>query len=318
MKIKEMTFKGNLRKKRYFEGWYYKLVSKNLKHSLSIISGISLNKIDPHAFIQVVYSNKSKKEEELITKYISFNIDDFKYDYVNSIVSIGANSFGLDKMNLDIDEEEIKIAGKLDFLDLTPIKTSFLSPSIMGYFAYMPFMECIHAIVSMDHDLIGKILLNDQEIDFTGGKGYIEKDLGKSFPESYIWMQTNNFKDKKASFMLSYATVPFLFFKFKGLIANLVVDDMEYRFATYNRSKIKIREINPDEIKLYVKKGKYLLFIEAFSKKVHTLPSPKDGKMSNTIDESLMGEVRVTLYENDNLIFEGMGENAGIEMMLKK
>ncbi|WP_243392439.1 MULTISPECIES: tocopherol cyclase family protein [unclassified Mesotoga] len=30
-------------------------------------------------------------------------------------------------------------------------------------------------------------------IDLTGGKGYIEKDWGRSLPDAWIWMQSNNF-----------------------------------------------------------------------------------------------------------------------------
>ncbi|MCK7537696.1 MAG: tocopherol cyclase family protein [Marinilabiliales bacterium] len=30
--------------------------------------------------------------------------------------------------------------------------------------------------------------------DFSGGRGYIEKDWGHSFPSAYVWMQSNHFQ----------------------------------------------------------------------------------------------------------------------------
>ena len=46
----------------------------------------------------------------------------------------------------------------------------------MGYFAYIPKMECYHGIVSMNHMVNGVIRINDVDIDFNNGKGYVEKD----------------------------------------------------------------------------------------------------------------------------------------------
>lgn len=51
-------------------------------------------------------------------------------------------------------------------------------------FSFIPFMECNHDIVSVNHDLRGRISVNRNVIEFDGGKGYIEKDWGVSFPEA--------------------------------------------------------------------------------------------------------------------------------------
>lgn len=51
----------------------------------------------------------------------------------------------------------------------------------------------------------GTVKVNDQEIDFTGGRGYIEKDWGSSFPKRYIWIQSNHFEEPTASLFFSIA-----------------------------------------------------------------------------------------------------------------
>jgi hypothetical protein len=65
----------------------------------------------------------------------------------------------------------------------------------MGWYSYVPFMECYHGLISIDHKLQGSLQINGQEIDFTEGKGYAEKDWGTSFPEGYVWMQSNHFAE---------------------------------------------------------------------------------------------------------------------------
>ena len=49
--------------------------------------------------------------------------------------------------------------------------------------------------------------IDGKTIDFTNGIGYIEKDWGKSFPNSWIWMQTNHFKYHNASLMASLSSI---------------------------------------------------------------------------------------------------------------
>ena len=47
-------------------------------------------------------------------------------------------------------------------------------------------MECYHGIISMNHDILGSLKYNDEDISFNKGKGYMEKDWGHSFPKLYL------------------------------------------------------------------------------------------------------------------------------------
>jgi hypothetical protein len=186
----------------------------------------------------------------------------------------------------------------------------------MGFFDYFPLMECNHDVVSMNHRLSGKIAFEDKVIDFDGGKGYIEKDYGRSFPEAYIWLQSNHFKNESTSLMMTYATIPYLGIRFKGFIANLIVNDEEYRFATYNFSRVKILEQSDNHVSLTVKKGRYRLVIDAKNNQTVPLKSPLKGKMIQHIKEGLSGQIHIKLYKKYVLIYEDEGYNAGIEIML--
>jgi tocopherol cyclase len=318
-KIKEtIRFQGNLKKKNYFEGWYYKFVTKDLKHSLALIPGISLNKMDSHAFIQVFISSNLNEENKLETRYCRFKLDDFYTNNNPFRLQIANNLFGLKTIKLDIKENGIDLLGELEMFDITPIEKTLIQPSIMGFFDYLAFLECYHGVVSMNHKISGKIKFNDIEIDFTEGKGYIEKDWGKSFPKEYVWMQSNNFADPKTSLMFSHAVVPLLGFSFKGLIANLHYNGKEYRFATYNGSKIISKKLSENKVNYRVKRKKYILEIAALSKKTIALASPVNGVMNNTIKEGLSGEIGVKLFYKNDLIYEDFGTNAGLEIMMKE
>lgn len=311
-----MLFQGKMKKRKYFEGWYYKLVSKDQLHTVALIPGISLNPVDSHAFIQVFHTQVLGSEREIQTDYVRFPLDDFQFDFQKEQLNISSNHFLRNEVDIFLKSENLNVKGKISLHGLQEIKKNLLSPSIMGIFGYLQFMECYHGIVSMTHELTGTLTINNQSIDFSGGKGYIEKDWGKSFPSKYVWMQSNHFEDPTASFMFSHASIPFLGLRFKGLIAVLIANQKEYRFATYNGSRILKYGIGSDHCKYWIKKGRYLLEVEAFSQETAHLPSPKNGMMNQSIKEGLSGKIIVRLYKNNKVVFMGQGENSGLEIMM--
>jgi hypothetical protein len=305
-------FQGDKKKNNYFEGWYYKLVTKDQKVSIAFIPGISINQKDPHTFIQVFIS----RDDRLMTHYYKFDSSDFIYSHNQFQVQIDSNLFTLNELNVNLIDGDNSINGVIHLKDHIGLNKNIYQPNIMGPFAYIPFMECNHGVISMTSTLKGKLSINGELIDFDHGKAYIEKDWGKSFPKAYIWLQSNHFKNGKTSFMFSYATIPFMGLSFKGLIVNLIYDQKEYRFATYNHSRIIKKQIRKNEVKFLLKKGRYQL--EVYAKKEHDveLKSPSLGLMNQTIKEGLSGIIKLKLYDKNTLIFEDEGKNAGIEIMM--
>lgn len=308
-------FQGHKKKRRYFEGWYYKAVSSDGSYTMAFIPGISLNEKDPHAFIQVFMSHQEDEHTHLESHYFRFDQKDFTYGFDHFYVKIDENYFSKEELHIKLKNDVISLEGKLLFSKITPIKKTVLTPNIMGFFGYFHFMECYHGVISMTHDITGLMKLNDIEISFHQSRGYIEKDWGKSFPRAYVWLQSNHFNNKKTSFMFSYADIPFLGIYFKGLIANLYYEGKEYRFATYNFAQVKREIIEPRKVSYVLKKGHYLLEITAESTNEIDLASPKDGQMINSIKEGLSGSIHLKLFKKNQLLFEDTGYHAGIEIM---
>lgn len=311
-------FQGRKKKNTYFEGWYYKVVSHDEKMTMAFIPGVSIQKKDPHAFIQIFLSMHEDENLTLKTYYVRYDIKDFSYEDAPFSVKIGDNIFSKTMLSIDIKQEGINVLGRLHISFTTPLKKSIWMPNIMGPFGYLNFMECYHGIVSMNHKLHGTLKVNGSPVIFNESKGYIEKDWGKSFPRAYVWLQSNHFKAPETSLMFSYADIPFLGFYFKGLIAVLRYQDKEIRFATYNRGKIKLEDIKDRSVHYVLKKGRYKLDIQATSENEIALASPKDGAMINQIKEGLSGNIHIKLYDKKTLVYEDTGYHAGIEIMKKK
>ncbi|MBQ8472392.1 MAG: hypothetical protein IJ501_02700 [Bacilli bacterium] len=296
------------KKKNYFEGWYFK--NTNLKDGISFIPGISITKDKKKAFIQVITNNSSY--------YINYDIEEFKYSFNPFYIKLGNNFFSKDKILIDIkdDANNLIVSGNINYSNHINIKNNFLNPNIMGIFSFIPFMECNHAILSMQTTINGKININNQIIEFNNNKGYIEKDFGTSFPKSYIWLQGNNFLNSNASFMLSIANIPFKIFHFKGIICSLIIDEEEYRFATYNNTKIIEYDVNDKSLNITLKKGRYYLNINSNFNEGLKLIAPVKGKMSKDILESIKEEITIMLKKDNQIIFSDKSINCGLEIVL--
>ena len=145
--------------------------------------------------------------------------------------------------------------------------------------------------------------------------GYIEKDWGISFPKSYIWCQGNNFKNSNSSFMLSIADIPFKCFNFKGVICALLVGNKEYKFTTYNNTKILEYKVNRNDINITLKKGTYTLNIKAENNTGNRLIAPVKGNMSKDIIESITSSIYINLRKENHIIFSDMSSNCGLEIV---
>ena len=315
-----ILFQGRNKRKAYFEGWYFKQVSEDLKTTISIIPGISLDENDPHCFIQLISTKMSDafKDTSLQTEYFRFPLDAFSYKEDPFYFQIADNYFSETGISIFLESEHLKLKGQIYFGAFRGIDTNWIHPNIMGFFAYIPKMECYHGIVSMTHSLKGSLDLNEEKVSFENGKGYIEKDWGRSFPNTYLWIQSNHFGESDAALMCSVANIPFMGTAFRGFICNLYLSGKEYRFASYNKSKLKVHEFSPTRTRLTLSRKDLIIKIDASMENGALLQAPHLGVMSHRIKEGLFGEVSVTLQNSSgNILFCSVGHQCGIELMPK-
>lgn len=306
-------FQGKNKTKNYFEGWYYKLVDKEEKNSFAFIPSIAFDKWgNSHSFIQIIDSLEYR------TEYFKFPVDDFTYSKKELDIKIDKNRFTRDSIEIHLGDKAYPVEGNLNFYDIEAFPKRLTSPGIMGPFSFVPFMECYHGVVNINHKIEGKLNINGKEVDFTDGYGYIEKDWGRSFPKWWVWMQSNHFSEKDISLMFSIAKIPCLKNHFTGFISFLKLKDEIYLFATYTGAKVKRLEYKDGIIDILVEDRKYSLSISGEYKKSGVLRAPKNGLMERKISESISSNIQVISKDKSGqIIFEDCGKNAGLEVVGK-
>jgi len=304
-------FQGNLHKTGYFEGWYFKQVSSDSSNVLSIIPGISLAK-DPHAFIQVINGISGK------THYIEYPLSQFKADKKKLLLEIGSSRFSREGIDIQIDHPELQLKGQLTFSEPVTWPKKLWAPGIMGWYSFVPGMECYHGVVSLDHSIQGELVYQDQEMAFSRGRGYIEKDWGTSMPESWIWLHTNTFEARGTSVMLSIAKIPWQKSFFTGFIAFVLHEGRIYRFATYNGSSITDFHLKNQDFAVTLTNRRFSLSIRAHQKTAGKLKAPVNGLMERYIKESIDSDVDITLVsQSGKPIFSGSAFRSGLELVGK-
>lgn len=300
-------YQGWGKSRSYFEGWYFKVVDITENFAFAFIPGIAMDENGKkQAFIQVLDGKKKT------AVYHRFNANDFIPATDRFNLHIQQNSFSNNKLVLDLPG----IKADLTFDNNVPWPNQWYSPGIMGPYTFVPFMECYHGIVSMDHNIKGSISLNGRQIDFDNGKGYIEKDWGRSFPSAYVWMQSNHFNQANTSLKVSVANIPWIRNSFVGFIAGLWVNEQLIQFTTYNKSKLIKSFINQDKVELILQNCHYKLEIKAKRDDATSLASPILGFMDGRIEESMTSNIEVCLTDlkSNQVIFQDIGHNTGLEV----
>lgn len=300
-------YHGFGKKPPFFEGWYYKILSQDQRSKYAIIPGIILG-ADNHAFIQLL--NGSTGE----SVYWKFPSSSFTAEKRHFEVHIAGNRFTKEHIYLDIDDQLGVLQGELKFHNTTPWPVSLFSPGIMGWYAWVPRMETYHGVGSLDHTISGKLKINDVAIDFTGGRGYSEKDWGAAFPEAYIWFQSNHFQEPGVSLTASTAIIPWLRSSFRGFICGLWYQGQLYRFATYTGAFIEKLDIFQDHIEWIISDKRYKLQMNASRPEGGVLLGPDELEMGKRINETLSSTVEVRLAKiSGEVIFFDTGRHTGLE-----
>ena len=306
------VFQGNSKNKKYFEGWYFKMVSADGSSILSVIPGISLsqNGEDQHAFIQIIDGKTAH------TFYYQFPIDDFLFSKEKFAIRIGKNYFSEDKVILDIQNDSTTIKAEIDMINQVDLSIKSKKKDIMGWYRFVPFMQCYHGVVSLNHNLSGSLIKDDKTYNFDNGLGYIEKDWGKSMPSEWIWMQSNNFNAANTSFMLSVANIPWLGSSFTGFLGFFLNDNTVQRFGTYTHAKLQIDTTHTDTLKISITDKKYTYLVETYRSNSGILIAPVKGAMDRRISESIDAKLILTVIdENSKIVFHDSTSIAGLEMV---
>lgn len=306
-------YHGHQARPPFFEGWYFKLIDASEQRRYAFIPGIFLGKAreTSHAFVQVLDGMTGQ------ATYHQYPAEAFQAAEGAFDVRVGPNRFTLERVSLQTESPECTVTGEVSFTGLTPWPVTLASPGIMGWYAWVPRMECYHGVLSLDHEIHGTLIVDGQPIDFTGGRGYIEKDWGRSFPAAWIWLQTNHFERPGTSLTASVAVIPWLGSTFRGFIVGLWHEGALYRFATYTGARVERLAIGEDRVDWVIRDRRHRLEMLGRRTQTGELRGPTGLDMGGRVPESLQAtvEVRLSAIAGGDVIFAGTGRNGGLEVL---
>jgi len=305
-------YHGKNKKRNFFEGWYFKFVDLQNKNVLAIIPGIfkAEDSEHSHSFIQILIGNEVKYH------YLKFPLEHFHWDTKSFSISIEENEFSLESIKLNINNGDISLKGTLIFKNKYKWPDSILNPGSMGFYNYFTFMECYSQVCVVDGYIEGHLEINNKIIDFSEGKLYVEKNWGRSFPYSWIWIQSNSFLNSNASLTCSIGHVPVPLGSFRGFLVCFYYNNKFINFTSINRSKLNI-EYKDSDVFIKLTRKNYELSIKTNTKRNEFIlcNGPSKTEMIPLVNESLLGKVYVELknLKDDAILFAGTGLCTGVE-----
>ena len=310
--LRPEAYHGGSLSKGYFEGWYIKLVSADRTARLAVIPGVFLAPEEDgahEAFVQVLDGMSGR------SWYVPYPLEEFRASSNGFDVRVGPNIFTDRGVQLEL--PTVGLSADVEFtspLDGWPV--SALSPGAMGPYAFVPFMECYHGVVSFGHGLAGRLELGEDSWDMAGGKGYIEKDWGKGFPAGYLWLHSNHFDHPGTSLMASIALIPWLRGTFRGILVGLKHRGQLYVFASYNASRTKSIGVDDRRVRWRIRRPDgYQLDLTAERTRGALLHAPIRSEMHKRVEETLNARIHVKLTgPSGEVIMEDTGAVGGLEV----
>ncbi|MDQ1250103.1 MAG: tocopherol cyclase [Actinomycetota bacterium] len=293
-----------------FEGWYVKVVTPDLGQRWAVIPGIfrGLDGTD-EAFVQVLDGGTGR------SWYHRYDAAEFRGAADRFDVSVGPNRFTDRGFDLHLPQltGQLAVTSRLDPWPVRP-----WSPGVMGWYAWMPSMECYHGVVSFGHSLAGVLEVEGSPVDFAGSRGYIEKDWGQAFPAGYLWAHSNTFRHSDASLMASVALIPWRGREFRGFIVGLRTGGKLHRFATYTGARSADLRVDDDHVTWTLRTrgpgAHWQLDLRAARVTGGLLHAPIRTQMHKRVEETLDSTVEVRLSRGGRVVFEDIGDAAGLEV----
>ncbi|MCB0916293.1 MAG: hypothetical protein H6525_01050 [Actinobacteria bacterium] len=295
-----------------FEGWYIKFVSPDLEQRWAVIPGIFRGlEGNDEAFLQVLDGATGR------SWYHRYPAESFDAATTGLDIRVGPNRFTDRVIRLDCPQlsGELRITSELDPWPVRP-----WSPGVMGWYAWVPAMECYHGVVSFSHSLTGTLAVEGTEVDFDGSRGYLEKDWGLAFPAGYLWAHSNSFTRSDASLMASVALIPWRGREFRGFIVGLRTGGRLYKFATYTGAASTHLSVDDSHVTWNLRSrawpGTSPLRLELRADRVAggLLHAPIRTEMHRRVEETLDSRIAVRLTRGSEVLFDDVGLAAGLEV----
>lgn len=309
------TFQGRGLYAHAFNSWYYKLVDATGRHVWAIVPGIRMDRDPDRAccFLQFIdgVTGRTVRQE--------FPIHQFWASRERFDIVCSHSRFSLTDLQLDIEQPALQLTGSLHFSAVQGWSPRPWSPGTLGPLALIPVPGAYHAVTGMAPRITGNLWCDGEQIDFTGGRGYMEHDWGTAFPPVRAWTQCNHFPADGAALTATITDVPAA-----GRLVHtfLVVFLCEGEFHTWTSwNGARLLRFRRDDHHLEFSVLRRHLLLEVWSggrSSVGQVAVPRDGRSARMLTQELTAtcQVRLTQFSQsgDRILFEERGQHASLEI----
>ena len=292
--------------KNRFENWYFKLVDIKKENTLGILVGIHKRQQGDEAFVQVIGNRISENI------CIHYPLEAVKSKETE--IQIGESLLGLQQITLNIQKEGFKLRGELILSNHKQLKQSLWIPGLMGPYKYLPFLESYHEVISLQHTLMGSLWLNEKQIVFNEGKGYIEKDWGRAFPNVWLWAQCNHFKRQDVALMIGVARLPIFFNYYTCFAIPIYYKDQVEIFSNYNGGHLAKLYRYKGYVHLIVTQKNKILDIKIYGSDKVSCVTSRSSHMIRDVYACDTAKIELLITENGKTVFEEIGTLCELEM----
>ena len=297
-------FHGYFRPDGFFEGWYFRIRWEG--RSICFIPGVAVGD-DPHAFVQVIDS------EGLGAYNLRYPLADFSCGARTPAVRVGQNLFSLSHIRPDLKDVGLSLTGALALSEVRTYPDWWLGRGSMGCVGGLAFLECYTQICALDGRVDGTLVLNGRALDIRGGRLYVEKNWGHSFPKAYCWVQGDFGED--VGLACSIGRVPVGGTSFDGMVACLRHGDRLYHFHTLRGGGYDLDNSRKGTW-LTARCGRYALKLRVKGGHPLRLAAPIRGSMGGAAYECLDATASLMRFDLDTgaCLLQRSGREIGLEI----
>ena len=283
-RLKPTQLQGNLDKVNYFEGWFQKIYSQELKVTFIIIYGFATENTDDEiGFIQIHIP-----EQPII--HLKFNKADVYLDKFKHHIQFGSQLISNEKIYIKTECLQIDLSITTDAANKVKFHT-------MGNYYLIPGIPCYHCVMIKNSSVKGVIIYNEKVYPLSSAFGYLEKNWGHSFPKKYLWLHAKDPTNPSNQLLFSQADILWSNRLYKKHFGFLEVNGMSTDFRKIKRNKIIVHLSSTG---ICITLDDFIIEVEIPSKfKTPILfESPSKGMMNDRI--SHFSDVRCSLKSKNN------------------
>lgn len=179
----------------FFEGWYFKVSDSAADKSFLIIYAIlNPDSQSPHSCGFMMVGNNSGDTAERI--YTVYPVDAVSADHTRFDIAVANNRAWGDQQQLHAQGAIVDAHNTCRWVIDYTITDQW--PRTMGWMSDLPMLQTYWHVGAMHARASGWVEWNGRRWSFDNATGYQEKNWGVEFPDTWFWLQANDFNDPRA------------------------------------------------------------------------------------------------------------------------